>query len=457
MQDWTEKYRPKTLKDVIGNEQAKKILTRWAEGWSRGTPLKRAVIIYGKPGIGKTSTALALARDFGWVAVEMNASDVRNAENIRRIATQGAIHETFSDSGEFLRSDRGRRKLIILDEADNLYEKVSAEGSSDDLLDIGGKRAIIDTIKETKQPIVLIANDVYELFRGGGELLRELCETIRFDERSINIGEIVDYLRKIARSEGVNVDNDVLFYIAERCKGDIRSAVRDLQLISIGRKIVSREALNILSYRDREQSIYEVLREIFKTKNIASISRSIMNLYEDPESLILWISENIPYEYLDLSDMADAYDYVSKADIFLGRARRTRFFDLWRYSQDMMAGGVAVAKRRFYPIQPRYSFPSWLIEMKSSKERRDLKDSVLQKISKYIHCSKRKANDLLDTFCNLIRKEEDLARRLKDVLNLTKEEMLYIIQDETIVDRVFKVEERKGSMKEKRIEQRSLL
>ena len=123
-----------------------------------------------------------------------------------------------------------------------------------------------------------------------------------------------------------------------------------------------------------------------------------------------------------------------------------------------MAGGVAVAKRRFYPVQPRYNFPSWLIEMKSSKESRDLRSSILGKISKFIHCSKRKANEFFDLFCKMMRKDENLARSLMFVLGLSKEEMLYILQDETVVEKLYKAEEKKeGEMqKERKIEQRSL-
>ncbi|RLF54916.1 MAG: replication factor C large subunit, partial [Thermoplasmata archaeon] len=84
MIDWTEKYRPRTLDEVIGNDQAKDVLRRWADEWKgKKLPEKRGMIIYGRPGIGKTSSALALANEYGWVAIEMNASAVRNAENIK--------------------------------------------------------------------------------------------------------------------------------------------------------------------------------------------------------------------------------------------------------------------------------------------------------------------------------------------------------------------------------------
>jgi replication factor C large subunit len=70
--DWTEKYRPVSLSDVLGNDAAVKALRQWATTFGTG---KRAVILYGSPGTGKTSAALALAHDLGWDYIEMNASD----------------------------------------------------------------------------------------------------------------------------------------------------------------------------------------------------------------------------------------------------------------------------------------------------------------------------------------------------------------------------------------------
>ena len=90
--NWTEKYRPKSLKDVIGNKKAKEELLKWAREWQRGNPSKKAVILYGKPGVGKTTSAYALANDFKWEVIEMNASDERNREAIMRIALTGAIN-----------------------------------------------------------------------------------------------------------------------------------------------------------------------------------------------------------------------------------------------------------------------------------------------------------------------------------------------------------------------------
>jgi replication factor C large subunit len=84
--EWAEKYRPAHLADIVGNKTAVLQIAEWAKNW---TSKSRPLLIYGKPGIGKTSTALALANDMGWEVVELNAS-----------ATDGCGYRTGSRRGE---------------------------------------------------------------------------------------------------------------------------------------------------------------------------------------------------------------------------------------------------------------------------------------------------------------------------------------------------------------------
>src|SRR2546422_7490544 len=120
MTTWAEKYRPKSLREVVGNPTAVSELERWARSWEKGTPDRRAVILAGPPGTGKTSAAIALANDMGWTVVEMNASDRRNAEAVRQVAFRGATAQKFSNSGGVLTAAPGGGKLLVFDEAANL-------------------------------------------------------------------------------------------------------------------------------------------------------------------------------------------------------------------------------------------------------------------------------------------------------------------------------------------------
>ncbi|MGF3584995.1 MAG: replication factor C large subunit, partial [Thermoplasmatota archaeon] len=374
MEDWTEKYRPKTLDEVIGNERAVIELRKWAKSWDSGTPKKRALILSGKPGTGKTSSAIALANDYKWALIELNASDARNATKIKRVATYGAVNETFDDHGRFISSKTGGRKLIVLDEADNLYEKIeTSDETEDDYSDKGGKKAIVDTIKITNQPIILIVNDYYNLIKGGGEPLKNICEQVKFYEPTPSA--IFNLLRKICTTEGVSVDLKVLQTIADRSKGDVRSAINDLQSICLDKKQIDIQSLSVLGYRDREKIIFDALREIFKTRDIKGIRDCVSNLDVDPENIILWINENLPSEYRDFNDLVKGYEALSKADVFLGRTRRKQNYGLWSYACDIMHGGVALAKTRDY-YSERYSFPLWLKELKDGKPEREIRESI---------------------------------------------------------------------------------
>ena len=128
---WTEKYRPRTLREVIGNPKAVRELRAFADAFE--AKKVKAVILYGPPGCGKTSAALALAAEKGWDVVELNASDKRSAEALKRIAGHASESETFTK----------QRRLIILDEADNIH------GSEDR----GGAKALYEILKRSEQPI----------------------------------------------------------------------------------------------------------------------------------------------------------------------------------------------------------------------------------------------------------------------------------------------------------------
>ena len=411
--NWTEKYKPKSLKDVIGNKKAKETLLKWAEEWKNRKPSKKAVILYGKAGVGKTSSAYALANDFNWEVIELNASDERNKDIIKRIAMTGAINEGFSSDGSFISYRKGARKLIVLDEADNLYERAG---------DYGGKRAIIETIKVSRQPIILIANDYYNLIKGEGQKLRSLCLSIEF--KKVSKKEIASLLKKISKLEGIEVDDEVIDAIATRCDGDVRSAINDLQSIAYSKKI-GKEAVAHLSYRDREREIFVGLHKILKAREMKVAIREAYRIDETPENLILWIDENLPNEYKHPKDLSKAYYFLSRADVFLGRTWRRQYYGLWSYANELMTGGVAVAKRHDYKGFTTYSFPKWLRSMARSKQQRKAKLSLAKKLGKEMHCSSKKVLEILPSMNSLFN--EDFVAKISARLNLNEEEIYIMI------------------------------
>ena len=411
--DWAEKHRPRSLKDVAGNPTALAELKRWAESWRRKPPEKRALVLSGPPGIGKTSAALALAADMGWGVVEMNASDKRNADAVRRIALQGAITQTFAPTGEFLRASEGKRTLIILDEADNLFGRE----------DFGGIGAIVETIRQTRQPIVLICNDWYELSRRSGAI-RTLSKQVKWQR--LTTGAVKAVLKRVAEAEGVRVPEEALDAIAEHAGGDLRSAVNDLQAIAEGKTEVRAEDVQDLGNRDVAASVFDALREIFQSGSGERARRAADDLDEDPEDLIGWIDENMPFEFRDPEDLARGYRILARADAYLTRARRYSY-RFWSYAKDLMTAGVATARHGRW-AGGQYRYPLWRSKMARTRGRRQMRESVCRKLGAGVHTSWRRAHlDVLPSFQEVYRRDAGFRRAMQAAFRFDEKELAYLL------------------------------
>ncbi|MDG6219253.1 MAG: replication factor C large subunit [Candidatus Thermoplasmatota archaeon] len=425
MIDWTEKYRPKTLNQMVGNHSQMKKIYAWATAWNQGTPQHKAVVLSGKPGIGKTSAAYVLATDYAWLPIELNASDSRNATTINAVATAGATNQTFSDDGTFISTKQGGRKLIIIDEADNLFERATeSKINGKDFGDKDGKRTIVKTVQVTSQPVILIVNDDYQLFKGSGNVLRKLCLHVKMYPAKST--EIVSLLRQICVDEQIHVDTKVLYSISETCEGDIRSAVRDLQSICMNKSKVTPDDVEVLGHRDHSQLIFDVLRDIFRTKDALVIKKKVRLVQEDPRMMILWIAENLIQSYSSIEDKERGYEMLSRADRYLGRTFRRNQYGLWSYASDLSSIGVAVSKQdAVRHIQ--YKFPSWLKQNAKEKNLVSAQTILIEKLSKYHHCSSKKArSSVLPMLKQMVISDELLLLSLCRKLNLTEEEMTFL-------------------------------
>lgn len=376
--DWTEKYRPRSLADILGNKAAADDLRAWAEAWRKGRPEQRGVILAGEPGVGKTSAALALARDMGWGIVELNASDKRNRDAIEKTVTRGALSGTFSAGGDFLEAGKGGLKLIVMDEADNLFGRDETTG---------GLRAVVDALKRTEQPIVLIANDYYGLTKRSSAL-KDLCLTIKFAR--VRRDQVAKALRHILEQEGVAYEPEAVEALADKSGGDLRSAVRDLQAIATGRAKVARADVSALGERDHQTDLWGLMGTVFRTRDAQEARRAAMQVDEEPRDILTWIEDNLPLWYTDKADVARAFEAISRADVFLGRTQRTQNYRLWGYANDLMTAGVALSKSRDYH-GARLGFPVWIRRMGASRHARGVRKGLSEKLARATHTSQEVA------------------------------------------------------------------
>lgn len=236
-------------------------------------------------------------------------------------------------------------------------------------------------------------------------------------------------LRGVCLKEGVHVDDDVLDFVIERSQGDLRSALNDLESIAIGKTELSGDTTSALGYRDREQTIFAALEEIFRSGDARRAKDAVQNLDESPEDLILWVDHNLPYEFGTAADRERGLDRLSRADIYLGRVRRRQDYGLWSFAREMMSAGVATA-RHDRPRGGQLGFPQYLMQMSRSRGLRTARNNLAKKLGGYLHTSREIAlNDILPAFKALFTGDEEFRVHATALLGLDEKEVGFLLDE----------------------------
>ena len=398
---WVEKYRPKSVSEIIGNEEAKTTFIDWLEKSTKRK--KKAVLLYGPAGVGKTALVNAASNQFGFTIIEMNASDTRTEKAINKIGNPATSYVALD---RFSKETKGN--ILFLDEVDGVFGQQ----------DRGGIGAIVKIVKESLVPVVMAANDT-DLQKL--KPLKRVCLLIRF--YPVRIPLIITTLRRICLKENIEAEFEALERIACNSRGDMRSAINDLQSAVAGKKILRAQDTLLLKSRDKDSGMYDVLKAVFSAESVKEAATVINQSNVDYDEFLLSVSDNLPFRYTDPIELAVAYDIVSKADVFRGRVGIENW-RLLKYFFNLLAEAVTVSTKSFKPFEFKFP-PMRIMTLFWTKHKRAKLEVICAKIALKCHVSHATAKNDMIPFIKIIL-EKEKSTPIINWLKLEPDEVEYL-------------------------------
>ena len=397
---WVEKYRPKTFEEIKGQNEAITKIKNFITGFNLGKltrTRKKALILHGPPGTGKTTLAHVAAKEMNLEIFELNASDLRNKENLQEILKPAIEQQSLINQS----------KIILIDEADGIS-----------VVDRGGLTELLMLIELTTYPVIITANDVWTKKLSG---LRKKTELVQLKEVEYRIAK--DIMIQILKNEKKFVENDILTKIATKSKGDLRAAINDLQTIATIHDTSKIE----VDERNKETDIFNALKAIFKEKTSNETLRIFDSVKMTLDEIILWVEENIPTEYSG-KELARAYDLLSKADLFKGRIYKQQYWRFLVYENIFLSYGISSAKKSNLVSKrgfTSYKKPTRILKIWMNNQRIAKKKSIAIKYAEKTHIGQKRALQEFPLLINIIKKPE-----VQKELKLNEEEMGWLAKVE---------------------------
>ncbi|MDD3005175.1 DNA polymerase III subunit gamma/tau [Flavobacterium sp.] len=226
------KYRPQTFKDVIGQQAITNTLLNAIET----NHLASALLFTGPRGVGKTTCARILARkinqpgyddpneDFTFNVFELDAASNNSVDDIRNLIDQVRIPP-----------QTGQYKVYIIDEVH--------------MLSSAAFNAFLKTLEEPpKHAIFILATtEKHKII----PTILSRCQI--FDFKRITVKDAKEHLMEVAKSQGIEFEDDALHIIAQKADGAMRDALSIFdRVVSYCGKNLTRQAvtenLNVLDY-----------------------------------------------------------------------------------------------------------------------------------------------------------------------------------------------------------------
>tara|TARA_Y100000310_G_scaffold342415_1_gene445587 strand:+ start:451 stop:1419 length:969 start_codon:yes stop_codon:yes gene_type:complete len=240
---WVEKYRPRTFEDIKGQKLIIEKIKAFVE--KKNMP---HLMFSGPAGIGKTTTALVIARSlFGddWKQnfLELNASDERGIDVVRVKVKDFARTRAIGDVPY---------KVIYLDEADALTREAQQ-----------ALRRTMENYTRTCR-FILSCNYSSKII----EPIQSRCAVFRF--KPLYKEEIIEIIDKIANEEGLKIDDGAKEALYEVSAGDCRSVENVLQSAAATSNTINSDSIFSLASVARPKEVKEILELAIKNRFVDS-------------------------------------------------------------------------------------------------------------------------------------------------------------------------------------------
>lgn len=320
---WVDKYSPNELKSLIGNSKSVQDISKWLDNIHSGNDTKRACMISGPPGIGKTSTAKLLLNKFNYDVMEFNASSDRSkvfiSNKLKELTQSKTFYKVISKASSLGcapgEPDDKVQKAIIMDEVDGM-------SSGDD----GGVTELINFVKainkknsDIKTILICVCNNRSKI--NITQLAKE-CIDVRFYKPSRdNMFQRANYL---LGKEKIRIPVMNLYKIVDVCDGDIRKLINTLQFITVPsshtnttKGVSLSNSLIKQSFSDKKSTIFDAYNALTcssGSSKVNIIDKEEYALFDSHMSSML-IHENFIDYNISLDDMATLTDSLSCGDI----------------------------------------------------------------------------------------------------------------------------------------------
>ena len=255
--NWTEKYRPKRINDIIGQQRFVDDATSWIERNDMPN-----VLFYGPAGTGKTSAGLVLAREFLGENFNNNFKEI-NASQDRRLDT---IRDTISNFASWKSTSDVPFKICLLDELDGMTKD--------------SQRALKRTMERAHNVrFIITCNDEHNVEYP----IRSRCANYLFSP--LNVDTMCTMLREISIKEYYEVDTKELENFCETLNGDMRRAINEIQACAFSKSNLKEKTKEFMNnYTEIIKNFHNskiveandlLLKEVYRGRTVKEIANNL--------------------------------------------------------------------------------------------------------------------------------------------------------------------------------------